>query len=804
MRTFPGMRAVFLAGVAAASVTVAFAPTSALAQTAERTYSIPQQDLAEALRAFALASGVDVAFDPAVVRGRRSAPLTGRHSAERALQILLGGTGLAVRPTASGGYGVIAASTADAGIGGGVAGEDSAEIIVTAQRRSERLQDAPLSVSVATGAEIDARNVTSLEGLQFSIPGLSIGTTAPGQDVIQIGGVSNANGSATVGVYLDEMALEGNRTQIGSAGTIADVRLIDMARIEVLRGPQGTLYGQGSMGGTIRYITASPNLRAFSGAAEGEIGWVDGGGQSYNVNGVLNLPVVEDQLGVRLVAGYERNGGWIDNTATGDSNINDTEFLTLRGKILARPADGLELSLLYVHQESDLDYQAFAIDGLQSSPVQTFNHDRYDLLNGIVTYDFGPVTVLGTIGYLDRTTRSQFDLSPSFVPFLTAPPPFGFGFPPGFVTEIPFTSRTEQDVLIGELRFSSSGQRRFSWTAGGYYREGNATLTQATSTSPNPLPFVLLSGTIPSNSKSFAFFADGTYRLTDQLSVSVGARYFEERVRFSSNTVIFGAPAAFNPPPATFDSFDPRFNISWRFSPTSMIYASAASGFRSGGFNAIPFAGLEQTFEPDQLWRYEVGTKHQLLGRRLELAGDVYYTEWSNVQTTVLIAGGALAITENSGEVNGWGVDLSVIARPVDGLTLSATYGWNNLEFAEGTTSSTHAPGDPVDFAVRESYSASFDFRRPVFGEATFFFRGDYQHAGEAQQTIRLQGLINRFPARDLVNLRSGLEIGAFEVSAYANNAFNTRRVVVPRTPTFPNDLELSPREIGVNVRARF
>src|SRR5690625_4396707 len=183
--------------------------------------------------------------------------------------------------------------------------------VVTAQHREQQLQDVPLSVSVVTDKEIEARGATSLGDLQYSVPGLSTVSYGTGPRYVQIRGVSSYVGAPTVGVYLDEMPIVSD-----VLGDALDVRMLDMKRVEVLRGPQATLYGQDSMGGTIRYITADPNLDAFGGSLGVTYGGVQDGGASYKADGVLNIPVITDRLGVRLVGGYQKNGGFIDNATT--------------------------------------------------------------------------------------------------------------------------------------------------------------------------------------------------------------------------------------------------------------------------------------------------------------------------------------------------------------------------------------------------------------------------------------------------------------------------------------------------------
>jgi outer membrane receptor protein involved in Fe transport len=678
------------------------------------------------------------------------------------------------------------------------------EVLVTAQKYEQRLQDVPLSVTAVTSAELDQRNITAISDLQYSVPGLSSFDYGPGGgNFIQLRGIATTIGSSTVGQYIDEMPFNGD-----VAGSVIDVRALDMERVEVLRGPQGTLYGEGSMGGTIRYITRSPDLSGFSGYAEGQVGTVTDGEESYRAEGVVNIPIVEDKAGLRLLAAYEQQGGWIDATSLGVEDWNTTDILTLRGKLLVEPTDQTRLSLLVLHQESDQDAQNFGDDRKTAAAATPYNNDTYTLVNGVVDHDFGPVGVVASLGYLDRHNEAAFDLTPFYLPVLQAPPPLGLGLPPGFITSIPFPSVNDQKLVTGELRLSSHSQGRFNWTAGGYFRHAESHAVSTVETAPGSLPFAILDFDQQNESTSWAGFGEANYQVTPQLNVLVGLRYYEDHRTTDTRNVNFGFPAV-DVGEATFTSLNPRFNVRYEFSPDSMVYFNVAKGFRSGGFNATSAGGgvvtIPPTYDPESLWTYELGTKHQLFDRRLSLEAAVYYNDWKDVQSYFFAPGSAITVIVNGGNVSGWGADLSATARPVDGLTLSATYGWTNLEYT--TTTADKFAGDPVDFAVRQSWSASLDYRRPLFGETDGFVRVDYQHASEAQITLRnfAAGQIIAVPARDLVNARVGLDFGKYEVSLFASNLFDeTAPLIDGPFGVISENVEQRPRTIGVNLRAEF
>ncbi|WP_447764479.1 TonB-dependent receptor [Sphingopyxis panaciterrae] len=685
------------------------------------------------------------------------------------------------------------------------------DIIVTAQRYEQRLQDVPASITAIGADELASRGSASITDLQYSVPGLSLFEYSPSKQFVQLRGMSNILGGSTVGLYLDETPLS-----LDAQGDSMPVRLLDMERVEVLRGPQATLYGEASMGGTIRYIPAAPKLGEFSGSAEGEYNMTRYGSDGYKGVGVLNLPL-GDRVAVRLVGGYERVGGWIDNVATGDKDVNSQDLYTIRGTLLAEPTDRLSVSLMGLYQQSDQANQDFAVDRKTVIASPAFANDHYTLAQGKFDYDLGGATLAGSASYIDRTNKSSSDISPFYVPVLTAPrESFGLGLEPGFITEVALASRIDYQIFNTELRLQSQNESAVGWSIGANYRELKSRSLSETVTAPNDVPADALFGdgraTILFNDQRtkieyLSVYGEVTGTITPELKVTAGVRYFRERKRQDTDSTSFGIDAA-DRNAATFETVNPRLNLSYEFSPDSMIYASVAKGFRGGGFNLTSAGGgifeVPVSYKPDEVWTYEAGTKHQLFDGKLILDASVYRTEWSDVQSYAFAPGSAITITTNSGDVAGWGVDLSAMVRPMRTLTLSATYGWNNLEFQNATADKL--PGDPVDGAVPESWSASLDFHPSLSDNVTGLFRIDYQHAAAGQITLRnFGGQIVPRPGRDLVNVRVGAEFGPIEVAVFANNLFNEDAPnIVGPFGVFLENLEQRPRTIGVNARMNF
>ncbi len=672
------------------------------------------------------------------------------------------------------------------------------DIIVTAQRYKQRLQDVPLSVSAVSGDELEARGTTDLKDLQYSVPGFSTYETGAGRQTIQLRGISTTIGASTVGAYFDETPLSLDTTTDGF-----NVRMIDLERVEVLRGPQATLYGQGSMGGTIRYIPASPRLDAASGSFNGEYSTTRYGASNYKAVGVFNLPLTTDVAAIRLVAGYERIGGFIDNVATGENNVNSADIYTARASFLLQPNDRFSLSLLGLYQNTKQANQDSGIDHQTSALVPSPLRDRYTLVQGKIAYDLDFAELSTSASWIDRRNLTQFDLSPTFVPVLV----FGFGLPVGFIDRVGVVATTDYEIFNSEVRLASQSEGPFGWQIGAAYNALNIHQYGGTFTAPGALPFDLIASDDVRKNQSYTVYGEANYAFTPQLKAIVGVRYFRENKKRNGVSTNFGV-SSIDIGDASFDTINPRFNLSYEFTPNSMVYANAAKGFRSGGFNQTSSGGglidVPPTYEPDKIWTYELGTKHQLFGNKLILDASVYRSEWSDVQSNNFAPGGVSTIINNSGHVSGWGVDLSATARPVQDLTLTGTYGWNNLKFDEATADK--AVGDPVDAAVRNSWSASLDYRPALSDTITGIFRVDYQHAGKGQFTLRNQPVqIIRRPKRDLVNLRVGVEVGPVEVALFANNLFDEDAPsIVGPFSLFPENIEQRPRVIGVSASAHF
>jgi outer membrane receptor protein involved in Fe transport len=763
-------------------------------------FNIPAQPLATAITEFSRQARLSVVTTSASVRGRQSNTISGEMAPDEALRRLVEGSGLQIARTQDGGLTLVQEQTpSPTQLGAAtdaVSSEDeiSDEIFVTAQKREQRLQDVPMSITAITGDDVTRRGASTLLDLQYSVPGLSLLEYGPGQERIQMRGISSTFGLPTVGRYLDEMPIS-----IDIQGIGFEMRLLDVERLEVLRGPQGTLYGEGSMGGTIRYLTADPDLTRFGGTFEAQGGAVTDGGTAWRTNAALNVPLVEGRAGLRLVAGYEDTGGWIDSLVTGEDDINSVEISHLRGKLQVNFSDNVEGSLLVLHQEQDQEYTNSAGDRESTALVPELNNQSHDLVNGVVRWDLGFAELVNSVGYMEAETQTAADFSVPFVPILQL-----FGYPPGFITSVGVGSVGEFTLWTDEIRLASAPGGAFDWTIGLYGRDLRTDAISTTVTAPGDPGFQIVAIDGGTESQTWSAFGELGWHATERLTVAAGLRYFNEERTYAGTTTSFGV-AAVQDEAGTFESLNPRLNVSYEFSPVSMVYFNAAKGFRSGGFNSTA-AGPDtpRTYDPETLWTYEVGTKQQWDNRRLIFEGALYYNDWKDVQSTFFHPlSPTFGYIVNGGNVAGWGVDLSLTARLTENFTVSTTYGWNNMEYQEASAEKNE--GDPVDFAVQETWSASIDYRHPLSGDMEGFARLDYQHASDASYIFRNQGLNITLGARDTLNARLGLDFGAFQVSLFADNLTDEDEPIVPAVVGVSSQgLEGTPRVVGVNLRSSF
>ncbi|MDC0000572.1 TonB-dependent receptor [Porticoccaceae bacterium] len=461
------------------------------------------------------------------------------------------------------------------------------EVIVTAQKREERLIDVPMSISVVDSAKIESRGIQNFSDLSYAVPNLSVTELSGGNQIIAIRGVSNISGSSPlVGIYLDEIPLSVHPLITPS------LQAIDIKQVEVLKGPQGMLYGQGSVGGTMRFITNAPEMNEFNGEITASIYDTDNGSSSNELTMVANLPVIDDQLAFRIVGTYRDKGGWIDRINDNADDINDDELSHIRLSGLWEASDNLSITAMAIQHrndfgatnfvntapESDSKYLQPVRRGLSVAPSNTSHN--YDIYNLVVEYDLGFARL--------TSATSKFDIE-DIIP--NGASTLVFGPEPGTPLDLfVYNQATSGAGYSQELRLTSSSDK-INWTLGLFYDDAEFDYQEAGSDifiGGNPISISTSVSKLEQSATSTSIFGTLSYNLSDKVTVDLGGRYYED----DKSQLFLLDGAALSDKTASFDNTSFRGALSYAVADNANIYFSVAQGFRSGGINFFQPAQL--------------------------------------------------------------------------------------------------------------------------------------------------------------------------------------------------------------------
>jgi outer membrane receptor protein involved in Fe transport len=679
--------------------------------------------------------------------------------------------------------------------------EDSSEIVVTAQKREQALLDVPLAIQAISGADLEESGTSELNDLIESIPGASsVSRTAPGFETIQIRGIaSGTTGDATVGYYVDDVPFSVPNLQLAPPS-----RLFDLQRVEVLRGPQGTLYGQGAMGGTIRMITASPDYDDVLGRAQVEGSLTAGGEPSYAVDGVVNVPISAGKVALRVSGGFEAVGGFADlarpsgtGFAVTRKDVNDQESWNIRGKLGIKASDAVSLELGAWRVENSLDFRN-TMDTADpprfndtTGPDARPNYIKTDLtlLSAVINADLGGARLTSSTSHIESLL--DFDAS-----FLTSPL-FGSGF-------VRNDSTFKTTAFTQEIRLASAGESPFNWLVGGYYSNGKIESDICLGVIlPCATPFPAggnINSTGRLKTRAFAIFGELSYALLDErLVATVGGRYFEDKRSTSglNRYTNLATPATSD----TFTTFNPRFNLSYKVSDDFLFYTNVAKGFRSGAFQtpaqaATASAALGITIptaiDPDKVWSYEIGAKGKLFGGVVTIDSAIYQIDWTNIQLQSTING--VATLSNGGNARSKGIDLGLIIKPTKGLSLQVVGNINSTEFtsvlpAIVALNPRAARGSRIPTVPKSSLQLSANYGwKFASWDASGFINGSYTFRNsQLDSTGLVSDKLNEF------NLRAGISKDSWKFQIFGENIFDKRVALTRGTlgiqPNFPRKI---------------
>lgn len=566
------------------------------------------------------------------------------------------------------------------------ADDTNQDIVVTAQKREQSLQDVPISITAINGATLDRQPSGGLTQALNAVPGVvatpyfqSNGTS------ITVRGVSAAgpvfNGSSPVSYYLDTVPFGFVKSAFAP-----DANAYDLQRVEILRGPQGTLYGASALNGVVRVLTHDADLGDLSFKARGSIAGTHDGDPVYRADAALNVPIVTDRLAVRITGGAEDAGGWIDRV--GRNDVNDGQLYNLRFKIGAAPVDGLRIDASAWLSRSSFGAPSISDDERRrNTAVAEPVKNDYDAFGLKIAYDVAGAVLTSSTGYLNYRNPGILDYAE-----------YGLAT----TLESDFYSK----IFSQEVTLSSKATSRLQWTIGGSYRNARDLLFQE-------LPAIVQVKT-QDKSDAFAAFGEVTFAATPTIDVTGGLRYFHDKV---SNKNVF---LAGEPDRATFEAVTPRAVAAWHPSRQATVYASYSQGFRSGALQSqggVP-PGFP-TLKPDRLHNYEIGAKGSALDGTLTYEAAAYYIYWKDVQQSLTVPFNQVVITAlvNGKSASGAGVDVRVGARPLPGLNVGLNANWNDLRVGADVISAgavLFAKGDRLNLSPEWTVGGSVNYQVPL------------------------------------------------------------------------------------------
>lgn len=660
------------------------------------------------------------------------------------------------------------------------------EIIVTATKRASSIKDVPFSINAQTSQDIERTGSKNLEDLARNVAGLQIQNLGPGQSQVAIRGVSagqivrdQPGVKEQVGVYLDESV-------ISLSLFTPDIDLYDLNRVETLRGPQGTLFGSGSIGGTIRYITNQPSLDGFEGSVEGDLNAIDGGSVGGSIKGMINAPL-SDTAALRLVAYHTEYGGFIDALREGgdiDENVNTGTRTGGRATLLFQPTENLKITPRIIYQEIETDgfnrqevFNLFANPFTTTRPAVTFEErqqfllldegfeDETLILDATIEYSFDGADLTSVTSYTDREILVSRDASA-----LTGSVSVDLGYPDEAVL-LPSNLRdtTEVESFTQEIRLSSNGDGPFQWVIGGFYSDTDrfyqqflptpgydaftdavlgAGTSEAVALGVGPVDSPFFSE-LPYSIEQYAIFGEATYDFTEDLHFTAGGRYYDfEEVRFVTQVGLFGNGVVDQRDETSSDGFTPRFLLSYDASETVTVNAQVSKGFRLGGVNDplntalcnaqdLEIFGGFQDYDDETLWNYEAGIK--ISGGNFTFNAAAFYTDISNLQVTLDAGSCSSRISFNVPEAHTQGLEAEFKARPSENFEFTFAGSLLESEFDSTVVDSNGAvlggvrDGNRLASVPEFSFgtTATYFFPFEAFGDgAEAYFSATFQHRG--------------------------------------------------------------------------
>jgi len=838
--------------------------------------SLAAQPLGDALRELAKLTQLQVLFAPGLAAGKVAPPVTGVLSPRDALARLLEGTDLTIEEQGPGVI-VLRENTPQTAVAREpsppsepkpVLRDRTAElevIVVTAQRREERLQEVPISISAYSQRAMDARSMRTIEDVARLTPGVSLvhGTNYNSESSnIAIRGIDSNAGAATTGIYVDDTPIHSRHLFFGTFN--AYPMLFDLDRVEVLHGPQGTLFGASTEGGAVRFITPEPSLEKSSRYVRAEMAVTAHGAPTFELGLAGGVPLIAGKIGLRASASYRYEGGYIDRIdwhtgRTADADSNWSRSKTARIALKWAVTDRITLTPSINYQMRDVNDTAAWWAPVPGEPDPTNGQFVRPLRNGNavanpgtdefvlpalrIDGNFGGTRLVSNTSYFKRNQSAISDYTEyDRAVFLGTPYPTAGEEARGFWAD-------DQENWTQEVRLESTdAAARVKWTAGVFYQRAkeNTILNVFDPALVARLGFPVFEGGYIYVQDPFmgidtqlAVFGQADLQLTPKLNLTLGLRYSKadfEGVTYYAGPVV-GDPVSSSGTQSE-HPLTPKFGLAYQLNADNLLYASAAKGYRIGGANPavgqfcygsgsaleqIGLANVPSTYSSDSVWSYEVGTKNSFAEQRLLLNASAYLIHWRNIQQNVPLTECGFQFTANLGEAESKGLDLQMQMHVSDAVTLGATLSYTDALFTKTVQlqptvksivqNGDHLAGSPWKFSL---------FSQLVFAVRgrNAYLRADYQYnAGQSDlipNTNPLNGSYTLWagtvPAQSFMSLRAGVHLGKWDLSAFTQNLFDTRpRLTVNQDVGSPTGgtpllyaISWPPRSVGLTATYRY
>ncbi len=713
------------------------------------------------------------------------------------------------------------------------------EITVTAEKREATIETTAISITAISGTDIQDRGFTDLASLMKTVPGVSIRSSGPGMTEFEMRGVaSNGGNSPTVGFYFDDTSLTAPAAT-NEGKIVISPDLYDLSRVEVLRGPQGTLYGSGSMGGTIKVVSNPPNPDKFDASGEVKFADTDHGGFDHAGNAMVNLPFWDGKAALRIVGSYSDDAGWIDRVVTAPGqfpfptgltngaytirgnvlaapiaseyhDVNDVEKSSVRLSAVFKPIDGLTITPSYFYQK----LRSGGLPYIDSTPgtdafYQPFDtperyHDEFKLEALSVKYHTDDFEISSATAYWSRHEPLIQDTAESWTTAL-APAGIGItGFGPGNgnLGQSEAQEDNTSHQTTEELRVSSVGDTRFKWLVGYFYSDFVSPWdivfpSQSGASNPDIGTNNLFSYYTPFKILQQSEFGEVTYKFTEPFSITVGARryHYDSAVyldQYGGLTSTVVQAASENEQGVT-----PKVTLAYQFDKDLLVYATAAKGFRpGGGTGPVPTSGplscetqLQAEynsngafvpgplqFKSDSVWSYELGEKWRSANNRVTINAATYFESWIGVQQTNSLSSCGYVYTANAGDAHVYGGELEVDTIVVHDLEASA-----NLSYSHSALVSSNLlnagfnPGTAIQEVPKYTGTVALVYRHSLTDELAVTARGESTYTGS--RTDATYG-INTLPSYQLTNVRAGIEANRWSAVLFINNLADKRALI--------------------------